>query len=84
MLRELRGDVRDRAVVLQQLVAPVEGADRRRVAVEELERQGVIFLDTDTALKEHPELFKEYFGTVIPVGDNGHDRLAAILRDESR
>ncbi len=37
---------------------------------EELERQGVIFLDTDTALKEHPELFKEYFGTVIPTGDN--------------
>lgn len=37
---------------------------------EELERQGVIFLDTDTALKEHPEIFKEYFGTVIPVGDN--------------
>ena len=37
---------------------------------EELERQGVIFLDTDTALKEHPELFEEYFGTVIPVGDN--------------
>ncbi len=37
---------------------------------EELERQGVIFMDTDTALKEHPELFKEYFGTVIPVGDN--------------
>ena len=37
---------------------------------EELERQGVIFLDTDTGLKEHPELFREYFGTVIPVGDN--------------
>ena len=37
---------------------------------EELERQGVIFLDTDTALKEHEDLFKEYFGTVIPVGDN--------------
>jgi Fe-S cluster assembly protein SufB len=37
---------------------------------EELEAQGVIFLDTDTALKEHPELFKEYFGTVIPAGDN--------------
>lgn len=37
---------------------------------EELERQGVIFLDTDTALKEHPELFEEYFGTVIPTGDN--------------
>ncbi|MBK8463334.1 MAG: Fe-S cluster assembly protein SufB [Nigerium sp.] len=37
---------------------------------EELERQGVIFLDTDTGLKEHPELFQEYFGTVIPTGDN--------------
>jgi len=37
---------------------------------EELEAQGVIFLDTDTALKEYPELFEEYFGTVIPVGDN--------------
>ena len=37
---------------------------------EELEKQGVIFLDTDTALKEHPELFQEYFASVIPVGDN--------------
>ena len=37
---------------------------------EELERQGVIFLDTDTGLKEHPELFEEYFGSVIPTGDN--------------
>jgi Fe-S cluster assembly protein SufB len=30
----------------------------------------VLFLDTDTALREQPELFREYFGTVIPVGDN--------------
>ncbi|MSO25813.1 MAG: Fe-S cluster assembly protein SufB, partial [Candidatus Nanopelagicaceae bacterium] len=37
---------------------------------EDLEKQGVIFLDTDSALKQHPELFKEYFATVIPVGDN--------------
>jgi Fe-S cluster assembly protein SufB len=37
---------------------------------EDLEEQGVVFLDTDTGLKEHPELFKEYFGSVIPVGDN--------------
>ncbi len=37
---------------------------------EDLQKQGVIFLDTDTALKDHPELFKEYFATVIPVGDN--------------
>ncbi len=36
----------------------------------ELEKQGVVFLDTDTALKEYPELFEEYFGTVIPAGDN--------------
>jgi len=39
-------------------------------AREELEKIGVLFLDTDTALKEHPELFREYFGTVIPSLDN--------------
>ena len=37
---------------------------------EDLEAQGVLFLDTDTALKEQPELFRQYFGTVIPAGDN--------------
>jgi FeS assembly protein SufB len=37
---------------------------------EDLEKQGVIFLDTDTGLREHPDLFKQYFGTVIPAGDN--------------
>jgi Fe-S cluster assembly protein SufB len=37
---------------------------------EELAAQGVIFLDTDTGLREHPELFREYFASVIPVGDN--------------
>jgi Fe-S cluster assembly protein SufB len=37
---------------------------------EDLEQQGVLFLDTDTALKEQPELFREYFSTVIPAGDN--------------
>ncbi|ASN38781.1 MULTISPECIES: Fe-S cluster assembly protein SufB [Paeniglutamicibacter] len=37
---------------------------------EDLEKQGVIFLDTDTALREHEDIFKEYFGTIIPVGDN--------------
>jgi len=30
----------------------------------------VLFLDTDTALREHEDVFREYFGTVIPVGDN--------------
>lgn len=37
---------------------------------EDLKKQGVIFLDTDTALKEHPEIFKKYFATVIPINDN--------------
>jgi Fe-S cluster assembly protein SufB len=37
---------------------------------EDLEEQGVLFLDTDTALREHEDLFREYFGSVIPSGDN--------------
>jgi len=37
---------------------------------EDLEEQGVVFLDTDTALREHEDLFREYFGSVIPSGDN--------------
>jgi Fe-S cluster assembly protein SufB len=37
---------------------------------EDLEQQGVIFVDTDTGLRKYEELFKEYFATVIPVGDN--------------
>jgi Fe-S cluster assembly protein SufB len=37
---------------------------------KDLEELGVIFVDTDTALREHEDLLKEYFGTVIPVGDN--------------
>lgn len=37
---------------------------------ESLEKQGVIFTDMDTGLREHPELVKKYFGTIIPPGDN--------------
>ena len=37
---------------------------------EDLEAQGVIFLDTDSGLREHPDIFQKYFGTVIPAGDN--------------
>jgi Fe-S cluster assembly protein SufB len=37
---------------------------------EDLARKGVIFTDTDSGLREHPELFREYFGTVIPSADN--------------
>ena len=37
---------------------------------QKLTDQGVVFTDTDTALREHPDLFKEYFGTIIPPADN--------------
>ena len=58
----------------QRLVAGVAAQYESEVVYhkirEDLEEKGVIFVDTDTALREHEELFKEYFGTVIPVGDN--------------
>ena len=37
---------------------------------KDLADKGVIFTDTDTAVREHPELLKEYFGTIIPPEDN--------------
>ncbi|UUX34149.1 Fe-S cluster assembly protein SufB [Fundicoccus culcitae] len=37
---------------------------------QEFEKLGIIFTDTDSALKEYPELFKEYFGSVVPPTDN--------------
>ena len=37
---------------------------------EDLEKQGVVFLDMDSGLREHPEIVREYFGTIIPNGDN--------------
>jgi Fe-S cluster assembly protein SufB len=37
---------------------------------EDLEAQGVLFMDMDTALREHPDIVKQYFGTIIPPGDN--------------
>jgi len=42
---------------------------------KDLEKLGVIFMDTDTALKEHPDILREHFGTVIPANDN---KLAAL------
>ena len=58
----------------QRLVAGVAAQYESEVVYhqirEDLEEQGVIFLDTDTALKEHEDIFKEYFGTIIPSGDN--------------
>ncbi len=37
---------------------------------EELDRLGIIFVDTDTAVKKYPELVKKYFGRIIPPTDN--------------
>jgi len=37
---------------------------------EDLARKGVIFTDMDTAVREYPDLVREYFGTVIPYSDN--------------
>ncbi|AXK51318.1 Fe-S cluster assembly protein SufB [Spiroplasma alleghenense] len=43
--------------------------------LDEVKDQGVIFTDCDTALREHPELFKKYFGTLIPNNDNKYAAL---------
>lgn len=37
---------------------------------EHLEEQGVIFKSIENGLREHPDLFREYFGTIIPIEDN--------------
>ena len=37
---------------------------------EDLEKQGVIFLDMDSGLREHEDIVKKYFGSVIPYSDN--------------
>ncbi len=42
---------------------------------EDLEKQGVIFMDMDTALREHEDIVREYWATVIPPNDN---KLAAL------
>src|SRR6478735_1095938 len=58
----------------QRLIAGVAAQYESEVVYhkirEDLEDKGVIFLDTDTGLREHPDLFGEYFASVIPVGDN--------------
>ena len=37
---------------------------------EELESRGILFMDMDSALREHPDIVKRYFGTIIPPADN--------------
>ena len=43
--------------------------------IKKIADQGVLFTDTDNALKKYPEIFKKYFGKLIPAGDN---RFAAL------
>ena len=46
---------------------------------EDLEKLGVIFTDMDTALREYPQLVKEYFGTVVPPNDNKFSSLNSAV-----
>ncbi|MDQ3343412.1 MAG: Fe-S cluster assembly protein SufB, partial [Actinomycetota bacterium] len=58
----------------QRLIAGVAAQYESEVVYhkvrEDLEAQGVLFLDTDTALREHPDMFREHFTKVIPANDN--------------
>jgi Fe-S cluster assembly protein SufB len=58
----------------QRLVAGVAAQYESEVVYhkirEDLEEQGVLFLDTDTGLREYEDMYRKYFGSVIPVGDN--------------
>lgn len=47
--------------------------------LKELADLGVIFLDTDSALKSHPEFFKEWFGKLIPPHDNKFSALNSAV-----
>ncbi len=58
----------------QRLVAGVAAQYESEVVYhqirEDLEEKGVIFVDTDSGLRDHEDLFREHFATVIPAGDN--------------
>ena len=58
----------------QRLVAGVAAQYESEVVYhqirEDLEEQGVLFLDTDSGLREYEDMYRKYFGSVIPVGDN--------------
>lgn len=47
--------------------------------LEEVESKGVIFLDTDSALKQYPDLLKQYFGTLVPYDDNKFSALNSCV-----
>ena len=80
----------------QAVLAGVEGAPRVAVDAvfdsvsvvttfkEELSRAGVIFMPISEALREHPELVRQYLGSVVPVSDNYFAALnSAVFSDGS-
>ena len=82
----------------QEVLAGVEGASQRRVAVDavfdsvsvvttfknELAKAGVIFCPISEAVHTHPELVKKYLGSVVPTSDNYYSTLnAAVFSDGS-
>ena len=82
----------------QEVLAGVEGASQRRVAVDavfdsvsvvttfknELLKAGVIFCPISEAVHTHPELVKTYLGSVVPTSDNYYSTLnAAVFSDGS-
>src|SRR5919202_1087295 len=46
---------------------------------EELENRGILFMDMDSALREHPDIVKQYFGTIIPPADNKFSALNSAV-----
>jgi Fe-S cluster assembly scaffold protein SufB len=87
-------DMRSEACVLLLLRSGIPEAERKFLAGvsaqyecevvyhsirEDLEKQGVIFLDMDAGLRQYPELVKEYFGTVIPAADNKFSALNSAV-----
>ena len=46
---------------------------------EAVSKQGVIFMNSTEALREHPEIFRKYFGKVIPTGDNKFSALNSAV-----
>ena len=71
----------------QRLIAGVAAQYESEVVYhkvrEDLEEQGVLFLDTDSALREHEDLVREHFTKVIPINDNKFSALNTASRSTS-
>ena len=64
------GHSRGREEIPGRREGPVRERSRLRLAAGRPGRQGVIFTDTDSAVREYPDLVREYFATIIPPTDN--------------